>query len=63
MRYYKESPPLLLHACSRRQVHPLFDGEGDVSGGRDGIGAVQHAERKGILQQHHGYECRVQHLL
>ena len=33
MRYYKESPPLLLHPCTGRQVYPVHDGEGDVFSG------------------------------
>ena len=63
MLVYKESPPLLLHPCTGRQVYPVHDGEGDVFGGRNRIGAVQYLERKRILQQYHGYKCGVQHLL
>ena len=56
-------PPLFLHVAAGRQIHPLHDGEGDVPCGRDGTGAVQHAQGKGILLQHLRCEFGVLHLL
>ena len=52
-------PPLLLYPCSRRQVHPLHDGESDVLSGRNGLGTVQYAQGERFLFQHLGNECRL----
>ena len=37
--------------------------EGDVPGGRNRFGAVQHAQRERLLLQHLGNKCRILHLL